>query len=57
MLAGQLKDNLDILLIPKTKPDDCVPSVQFLLDGFVYFIYLFFVYSWQTNIIQCIQLK
>ena len=25
---------------------------------FIYlFIYLFFIYSWQTNIIQCIQLK
>ena len=34
MLAFQIKDNIDILMISETKLDESFPSGQFLLNGF-----------------------
>ena len=33
-LASQIINNVDILLVSKTKLDDSFPTAQFLLDGF-----------------------
>ena len=47
---------------PMVYADDPGQIILFIIYLFIYsFIYLltylFFIYSWQTNIIQCIQLK